>query len=71
MLWEGILPNTMRSFFLIVQNRNLSMLIKKQRPIISSAVLNYQLSIHLVGVSLMIPMEFSGRVRVNCFWMVP
>ena len=71
MLWEGILPRAPYPFFLIVQNRNLSILIKKQRPIISSAALNFQFSIHLVGVSLMIPMEFSGRVRVNCFWMVP
>lgn len=46
------LPNTIRPIFLIVQNRNLSILIKKQRPIISSAAFTFQFSIlNLLGGS--------------------
>ena len=36
-----------------------------------SSLLDYQNPFYLAGVNLMIPIEFSGRVRVNCFLMVP
>ena len=45
--------------------------IKEQRPRYSDAVAIIDCSFYFVGVNLMIPIEFSGRVRVNCFLMVP
>ena len=43
----------------------------KRKPCENRKVFYAHFSDYFVGVSLMIPMEFSGRVRVNCFLMVP